>query len=74
MKRALVAALVLVLVVLNLVQWRSSRRSDEEVIRSFQQLFVARKSILSNKWLGIGTIQHPFDAWVTQEIITERDS
>ena len=71
MKRALVAALVLVLVVLNLVQWRRSRRSDEEVVRSFQQLFVARKSILSNKWLGIQAIQHPFDAWVTQEIITE---
>ena len=71
MKRALVAALILILAGLNVVQYRRSRRSDEQVIRSFQELFVGRKSLLQNKWLGIQAIQHPFDAWVTQEIIQE---
>ena len=71
MKRALVAALVLVLAGLNVLQWRGGRSSDEQVIRSFEEVFVARKSLLSNKWLGIQAIQHPFDVWVTQEIIFE---
>ncbi len=71
MKRALVAAFVVILVGLNVWQCRRGRRSDEQVIGSFQQLFVARKSLLSIKWLGIQAIQHPFDAWVTQEIIFE---
>jgi cephalosporin hydroxylase len=29
------------------------------------------RSIFGQTWLGIPTLQHPFDAWVTQEIIVE---
>ena len=30
-----------------------------------------KRTIFANRWLGLPTLQHPFDAWVTQEIIAE---
>jgi cephalosporin hydroxylase len=29
------------------------------------------RGLFSNTWLGIGTIQNPFDVWITQEILYE---
>jgi cephalosporin hydroxylase len=44
----------------------------EEIIRRFAELWWSDRSILFGQtWLGVPTLQHPFDAWVTQEIIAE---
>jgi cephalosporin hydroxylase len=45
----------------------------EEIIRQFAELWWAEKrtTIFQNRFLGVSTLQNPFDAWVTQEIITE---
>ena len=45
----------------------------DEVIRRFAELWWAEKksTLFENRWCGIPTLQHPFDAWVTQEIICE---
>lgn len=73
MTRALlVGVLVLGLAALNAYQYLTPpAQSDAEVIDRFHRLFVERKGLLQNKWFGIEAIQHPFDAWITQEIIWE---
>jgi cephalosporin hydroxylase len=44
----------------------------EAVIRRFAEMWWSDRSIFFGQtWLGIPTLQHPFDAWVTQEIIVE---
>ena len=44
----------------------------DETIKSFAELWWSERSIFfGQSWLGIPTLQHPFDAWVTQEIIVE---
>jgi cephalosporin hydroxylase len=45
----------------------------DEVTRSFAELWWSEKktTLFANRWLGVPTLQHPFDAWVTQEIICE---
>jgi cephalosporin hydroxylase len=44
-----------------------------EIIRRFAELWWEEKktTLFTNRWLGVPTLQHPFDAWVTQEIICE---
>jgi cephalosporin hydroxylase len=44
-----------------------------EVIRRFAELWWQEKqsTLFGNRWCGVPTLQHPFDAWVTQEIICE---
>ncbi len=43
----------------------------DEVRDLFQRLFNREKKIMRNKWFGVTTLQHPFDAWIQQEIIFE---
>jgi cephalosporin hydroxylase len=44
----------------------------ERIVQSFAELWWSDRSIfVGQTWLGIPTLQHPFDAWVTQEIIVE---
>ena len=45
----------------------------DEIIRQFAELWwhENRSTVFANRWLGVSTLQHPFDAWVTQEIICE---
>jgi len=44
----------------------------ERIVQSFAELWWSDRSIFFGQtWLGIPTLQHPFDAWVTQEIIVE---
>jgi cephalosporin hydroxylase len=45
----------------------------DEIIRQFAKLWWAehKTTFFSNRWMGVPTLQHPFDAWVTQEIICE---
>jgi cephalosporin hydroxylase len=46
--------------------------SDERIVELFYHLLGRRTpGMFENKWLGIQTWQHPFDVWITQEIITE---
>ena len=47
--------------------------ADEEIVARFAQIYWADRdrSFFPNRWLGIQTLQHPFDVWITQEIITE---
>jgi cephalosporin hydroxylase len=45
--------------------------TDAEVIDRFQQILIENRAILKGKWLGIPTVQHPMDMWVTQEILAE---
>lgn len=45
---------------------------DQAVVRRFAELWWAERSIFfGQKWLGVPTLQHPFDAWITQEIVAE---
>jgi cephalosporin hydroxylase len=48
-------------------------RHMEEIVRQFTELWWTEKqtTVFRNQFLGVPTLQHPFDAWVTQEIITE---
>ena len=41
------------------------------LINRFHREFVKSQALLQNTWFGITTWQHPFDAWITQEIIWE---
>ena len=43
----------------------------DEVRDLFQRLFNREKKVMRNKWFGVTTLQHPFDAWIQQEIIFE---
>lgn len=45
----------------------------DEVIRRFAEIWWDEKgsTLFANQWVGVPTLQHPFDAWVTQEIICE---
>jgi cephalosporin hydroxylase len=44
----------------------------DEIVRRFAEMWWSDRSIFFGQtWLGIPTLQHPFDAWVTQEIIVE---
>lgn len=45
----------------------------DEVIRRFAEIWWAERktTLFANRWCGVPTLQHPFDAWVTQEIICE---
>lgn len=46
--------------------------TDQQVIDRFHQIFYDRHVTWANsKWLGVNTLQNPFDVWVTQEIIVE---
>jgi cephalosporin hydroxylase len=46
--------------------------SDEQVIRRFHEIFYGRQTAWRpNEWLGISTLQNPFDVWITQEIIVQ---
>lgn len=51
----------------------SSEHPDRDrIVREFAELWAADHTIIFNqKCLGITTAQHPFDAWITQEIIVE---
>ncbi len=50
----------------------NARPAAEQVVRDFALLWWEdRRSFFSNTFLGIPTLQHPFDAWITQEIICE---
>lgn len=44
---------------------------DEQVIQEFRQIFAKRGPVFRNKFLGISTLQNPFDAWIVQELISE---
>jgi cephalosporin hydroxylase len=45
---------------------------NDAIVKSFAELWWSDRSIFFGQtWLGIPTWQHPFDAWVTQEIIVE---
>ena len=45
----------------------------DELIRRFAELWWAEKqtTVFRNRYPGVPTLQHPFDAWATQEIIAE---
>jgi len=45
----------------------------DDIIRQFAELWWAERqnTVFRNRYLGIPTWQHPFDAWATQEIICE---
>jgi cephalosporin hydroxylase len=46
---------------------------EHAVVRQFSQLYWRRnrEAFFANRFLGVPCFQHPFDAWVTQEIICE---
>jgi cephalosporin hydroxylase len=45
----------------------------DEVARRFAEAWWddRKTTLFTNRWLGVPTLQHPFDAWITQEIICE---
>ena len=43
----------------------------QKIAQRFHRAFVKSRALLKNSWFGIKTWQHPFDAWITQEIIWE---
>jgi cephalosporin hydroxylase len=45
----------------------------DEIVRRFAKLCWAegKTTFFANRFMGVPTLQHPFDAWVTQEIICE---
>jgi cephalosporin hydroxylase len=56
----------------NETQQPSVRPDRNAVVRDFALLWWNdRRSFFSNTYLGVPTLQHPFDAWITQEIICE---
>ena len=45
---------------------------ERELVNNFYHFFTMRtQGVLASKWFGIQTWQHPFDLWVTQEIMSE---
>ncbi len=78
MRRSLLVSVVVMagLALLNVGQYfawfEPGQRSRTEIIDSFVELWSREVAFfLGNKWLGIQTLQHPLDAWVTQEILWE---
>ncbi|MBM4362851.1 MAG: class I SAM-dependent methyltransferase [Deltaproteobacteria bacterium] len=47
--------------------------SEKEVLRLFYEQWIPlqKPTVWQNQWLGVGTLQNPFDVWVTQEIFFE---
>jgi cephalosporin hydroxylase len=46
--------------------------AERKLVDEFTFLFTSKtQGVLSSKWFGIMTWQHPFDLWVTQEILSE---
>ncbi|MBM4185569.1 MAG: cephalosporin hydroxylase [Gemmatimonadetes bacterium] len=47
--------------------------SEKEVLRLFYEQWIPlqKPTVWQNRWLGVGTLQNPFDVWVTQEILFE---
>jgi cephalosporin hydroxylase len=45
----------------------------DEVVRRFAEAWWNEKetTLFANRWVGVPTLRHPFDAWITQEIICE---
>jgi cephalosporin hydroxylase len=44
----------------------------QRIVDDFARLWWSDRTIFfGQKWLGVPTLQHPFDAWITQEIIVE---
>jgi cephalosporin hydroxylase len=50
-----------------------ARPVDEQVVADFARLYweAEDRPFFHNRFMGVPTLQHPFDAWVTQEIIFE---
>ena len=47
-------------------------KSKEQQVAAFRYLWATTpKGMMTNRWWGVATLQHPFDVWVTQEILTE---
>jgi cephalosporin hydroxylase len=46
---------------------------DDEAVRGFWALWWQHsdRTLYSNTWMGIPTVQNPFDVWITQEIVAE---
>jgi cephalosporin hydroxylase len=46
---------------------------DDEAVRSFWARWwrESDRTLFSNRWMGIPTVQNPFDVWITQEILVE---
>ena len=45
---------------------------ERDLVNRFYHLFTTRtRGVMTSRWFGILTWQHPFDLWVTQEIMTE---
>ncbi|MCI0635861.1 MAG: cephalosporin hydroxylase family protein, partial [Actinobacteria bacterium] len=46
---------------------------DDDAVRRFWSLWWERKdrTLFANTWMGIPTVQNPFDVWITQEIVVE---
>jgi len=68
---ALIASLALNLYLYSVGGVGGAARTDREIVDDFHRLFVESKQIFSERWFGIETWQHPFDVWMTQEIIWE---
>jgi cephalosporin hydroxylase len=66
------AAAVVLLSALNLWQWTARADASRDLVDRFT-IFWTRsgKTWRANHWLGIKTLQNPFDVWVTQEILWE---
>ena len=45
---------------------------ERELVNQFYHLFTTKtQGVMQSTWFGVRTWQHPFDLWVTQEIMTE---
>jgi len=50
----------------------SCKPSQQEVVDDFYELwFTSNDTWRKNEWMGVPTLQNPFDVWVTQEILWE---
>jgi len=50
----------------------SAALDDDQLVEAFYHLLSRRTpGMFQNQWLGIQTWQHPFDVWITQEIMAE---
>ncbi len=45
--------------------------TDAETIQAFRQLWIKRREVFKNRFLGVSTLQNPLDAWMVQELISE---
>ena len=72
-RTTLVAAVIAALAALNVYQLTrgAPEPSEREIVDRFHRQFVDSKTIFENHWFGVETWQHPFDVWITQEIIWE---